>query len=131
MVYMPLAEDRPVDNTVVHTEDLPPTPQRDRSIPVTAWAEAPSELRLLGADIGDPMVRYVRRIGRWLLWRAGPAVGADARYMAIAADDLGDQWTYRLQPDGTGEGAGPDGGVHTRFRTWKEALRDATGPASG
>ncbi|HEX8771418.1 MAG TPA: hypothetical protein VF711_11680, partial [Acidimicrobiales bacterium] len=106
---MPLAEDRPVDNTEVHTEDLPPTPQRDRSIPVTAWVEAPDELLVLGADIGDPMVRYVRRIGRWLLWRAGPAVGADARYMAIAADDLGNQWTYRLLPDGRGQGAGPDG----------------------
>ena len=50
---------------------------------------------------------------------------ADARYMAIAADDLDERWTFRLSPDGTGEGVGPDGRVHTRFRTWKEALRDA------
>ena len=57
---------------------------------------------------------------------AGRAGGhADARYMAIAADDLAERWTFRLFPDGSGEGAGPDGRVHTRFRTWKEALRDA------
>ena len=46
--------------------------------------------------------------------------------MAVAADDLAERWTFRLTPDGTGE-AGPDGRVHTRFRTWKEALRDAGG----
>ena len=32
---------------------------------------------------------------------------------------------FRLQPDGRGEGIGPDGVTHTRFRTWKESLRDA------
>jgi hypothetical protein len=32
--------------------------------------------------------------------------------------------SFRLFPDGTGEGTGPSGGHHTRFRTWKEDLRD-------
>jgi len=68
---------------------------------------------------------YKRRIGRWLLWRAGPATAADARYLAIAADDLTVLHTFRLFPDGTGEGTGPSGTSHTRFRTWKEDLRDA------
>jgi hypothetical protein len=45
--------------------------------------------------------------------------------MAVAHDDLDDRWTFRLYPDGRGEGTGPDGVVHERFRTWKEALRDA------
>jgi hypothetical protein len=115
---------RPVDPTPLHTEDLPPTPQRDRTIPATAWVEAPTELLALGDDIGRPVVGYIRRIGRWLLWRAGPATGADARYLALAADDLSQRCTYRLHPDGTGEGPGPDGTVHTRFRAWKESLRD-------
>ena len=44
--------------------------------------------------------------------------------MALAANDLGRQFTFRLFPDGTGTGEGPDGVVHSRFRTWKEALRD-------
>jgi len=44
--------------------------------------------------------------------------------MAIDARDVGRRFTYRLFADGSGEGAGPDGTVHTRFRTWKEALRD-------
>jgi hypothetical protein len=51
-------------------------------------------------------------------------VKADARYMAVDADDLGRTFTYRLFADGSGEGTGPDGQAHTRFRTWKEALRD-------
>ncbi len=46
--------------------------------------------------------------------------------MAIDIDDLNRRYTFRLYPDGTGEGEGPDGVVHTRFRAWKEALRDST-----
>jgi hypothetical protein len=118
------AEERPIDETPIHTVDLPSTPQRDRTIPATAWIEAPAALVDLGADIGHDLVTYKRRIGPWLLWRAGPAVKADARYMALAADDLESRFTYRLHPSGDGEGLGPDGVVHTRFRTWKEALRD-------
>lgn len=122
---MAAPEDRPIDPTPVHTHDLPPTPQRDRTIPATAWVEAPQELLDLGGDIGHAVVAYKRRIGPWLLWRAGPAARGHARYMALAADDLSTRWTYRLFPDGTGEGLGPDGASHRRFRTWKEALRDA------
>jgi len=118
---------RPVDDTALHTDDLPATPQRDRTIPATAWVEAPPELAGLGDDIAEPRVDYKRRIGRWLLWRAGPATGADARYMAIASDDLAERFTFRLFPDGNGDGLGPSGRSHTRFRTWKEDLRDAGG----
>ena len=115
---------RPVDDTPVHTADLPATPQRDRKIPAEAWLEAPAELRRLGQDIGQPRADYKRRIGRWLLWRAGPANHGDARYLAVAADDLTVQHTFRLFPDGSGDGVGPSGTRHTRFRTWKEDLRD-------
>ena len=117
--------DRPVDPTPVHTEDLPATPQRDRRIPASAWVEAPEAARTLGDDLGVGEAHYLRRIGRWLLWRAGPPTRGDARYLAVAADDLTDAWTFRLFPDGTGEGITPDGRSHTRFRTWKESLRDA------
>jgi hypothetical protein len=118
------AEERPPITHDVHTDDLPPTPQRDFLIPAERWVEAPDALRDLGADLGVALVAYKRRIGRYLLWRAGPARGADARYMALASDDLDRRFTFRLFPDGTGEGLGPDGTTHTRFRTWKEALRD-------
>ena len=121
------ADERPVDPTPVHTTDLPPTPIRDRNIPADAWVEAPDDLKRLGDDIGQPLVTYKRRIGPWLLWRAGPATKANARYMALLADDLGVRHTFRLFPDGTGEGAGPSGRQHTRFREWKEDLRDAAG----
>jgi hypothetical protein len=109
------------------TDELPALPQRDYLIPAERWVDAPVELRELGADIGVPLVAYKRRIGRFLLWRAGPATGADARYMAIDADDLSRRYTFRLFPDGVGEGIGADGATHERFRTWKESLRDAVG----
>lgn len=120
------ADQRPVDPTPVTTADLPATPTRDRNIPAEAWAEAPDALRALGEDLGHPVVAYKRRIGPWLLWRAGPASKADARYMVLHADDLERRYTFRLFPDGTGEGVGPSGARHTRFRTWKEDVRDTS-----
>lgn len=119
------AEQRPPTDRDWHTDELPPTPQRDFLIPAERWIEAPPELRALGADLGIELVAYKRRIKGFLLWRAGPAVDADARYMAIDADDARRQYVFRLFADGTGTGAGPDGVTHTRFRTWKESLRDA------
>jgi hypothetical protein len=119
------ADDRPVDRTPVHTVDLPATPTRDRNIPADAWVEAPAALLELGARLpAEPVAVYKRRIGRWLLWRAGPASRGHARYLAVAADALDQHYEFRLQPEGEGEGRGPSGVVHTRFRTWKEDLRD-------
>jgi hypothetical protein len=120
-------EDRPPVTTDYHTDELPPLPQRDYLIPAERWVEAPAELRELGADIGVALVAYKRRIGRYLLWRAGPASGADSRYMALNADDIAERYTFRLWPNGRGEGTGADGRTHERFRTWKESLRDAAG----
>jgi hypothetical protein len=120
--------ERPDDHTPVHTTDLPPTPIRDRNIVATAWIEAPDSLLLLGADLVDPstgsapVATYKRRIGRWLLWRAGPATDADARYVAIDGGDLTTAVFFRLFPDGTGEGVGPDGEHYSRFRSWKQSL---------
>jgi hypothetical protein len=114
---------RPEDASPVSTADLPPPPLRDRNIPATAWREAPPEMLLLGDDLpGQPVATYKRRIGPWLLWRAGPATHADARYWAARADDLTDQHTFRLFPDGSGDGLGPSGARHVRFRAWKEDL---------
>jgi len=116
-------DERPEDATPVHTADLPPTPTRDRNIPATAWVEAPRELLALGDDLpGAPVATYKRRIAEWLLWRAGPASGGDARYWAADANDLTRQTTFRLFPDGHGEGQGPSGAAHARFRSWKEDL---------
>lgn len=122
------ADQRPIDPTPVRTADLPPTPVRDRNIPADAWVEAPEELVRLGDDIGVGTATYKRRLGRWLLWRAGPATRADARYLAIDAHDLARQHTFRLWPDGTGEGVGPSGATHHRFRAWKEDLHAHGGP---
>jgi hypothetical protein len=118
-------DQRPADHTPVHTADLPDTPVRDRNIPATAWVEAPASLLTLGDDLGLPPAEYKRRIGPWLLWRSGPASGADARYLAVDSRDLTRAYRFRLFPDGTGEGEGPSGTAHSRFRTWKEDLRDS------
>jgi len=112
-------DERPVDDTPVSTADLPETPIRDRNIPATAWREAPDVLLHAGDDLpGTPVGEYKRRIGPWLLWRAGPATGADARYLAIRADDLSVTREFRLFPDGTGD----DGEGRTKFRAWKQSL---------
>ena len=116
-------DQRPLDDTPVHTANLPPTPTRDRNIPATAWVEAPDSLLTLGDDLPDrPVAEYKRRIGPWLLWRAGPAKGADARYWAARADRLDEPVTLRLFPDGTADGVGPSGTRHHRFRAWKQDL---------
>jgi hypothetical protein len=113
------AEDRPLDQSPVSTAELPDTPQRDRAIPAAAWTEAPAQLLAL-----DPPARYLRRIGPWLLWRSGPPTRGDATYWVALADDLSVQHTLQLFPDGSAEGIGPSGARHTRFRSWKEDLRD-------
>ncbi|OFW66732.1 MAG: hypothetical protein A2Z12_08975 [Actinobacteria bacterium RBG_16_68_21] len=114
----PAPHERPFVDTVYSTADLPDTPQRDYRIPASGWLQAPSELLSLGDDLGEP-VEYKRRIGRYLLWRAGPPVG-EARYLAVSDDGA---TCLRFDLHGRrGEGSGPDGARHTRFRTWKEAL---------
>lgn len=119
------AHKRPIDSTPVHTEDLPDLPTARYNIPAEAWVEAPAALLEAGADIGEPGIMYKRRIGSWLLWRAGPASKADARYVAIHSEDLSRVLTFRLFPDGSGSGNGPSGRAHERFRTWKEELNEA------
>ena len=127
------ADQRPVDPTPVDTADLPPTPIRDRNIPARAWRQAPDRLLQLGTDIGGPEAMYKRRIGSWLLWRAGPASRADARYLAVDPNDPEITVEFRLHPDGRGEGTGPSGALHTRFRDWKKDLlgSEESLPAAG
>lgn len=124
------AHERPDDHTPVTTDDRPATPTRDRNIKATAWTDAPADLLALGDDLpGRPVADYKRRIGEWLLWRAGPASGADARYWAARPGALDAPVTLRLFPDGSADGLGADGGRHTRFRSWKQSLLDrAPGP---
>jgi hypothetical protein len=119
-------EDRPPIGHDVHTDELPPLPQRDSMIPAERWIEAPDAVRRLGVEIGVEQVTYIRRIHDWLLWRAGRAAGEPARYCAVRADDLADCCFFALDADGNGRGLGPDGSEHTRFRTWKVSLRDAS-----
>jgi hypothetical protein len=120
-------DERPADYSPVHTDELPDTPTRDRNIVASAWVEAPPELLSLGAELsGAPLAEYKRRIGEWLLWRAGPAAGDDAWYLACKRTDVREQHTFRLFPDGTGDGVGPSGMRTDRFRSWKEDLLGRT-----
>lgn len=121
-------DQRPTDDSPVDTDALPDLPQRDRNIPASAWRQAPTSLLALGAELpGAPEAFYKRRIGPWLLWRAGPATRARARYWAARAEDLETVLVFELDADGGGSGMGPSGTVHERFRTWKEDLRDHPG----
>jgi len=111
-------EDRPFVATLLHTAELPATPQRDYRIAASSWIEAPDAVLHLGDALGEP-VEYKRRIGSFLLWRAGPPVG-EAVYLAI--DPVaGDSHEFHLHGK-EGVGVGADGQRHTRFRTWKESL---------
>jgi len=122
-------DERPDDDRPVTTADLPATPTRDRNIKATAWLEAPSSLLTLGDDLpGRPVADYKRRIGTWLLWRAGPATGGHARYWAARPDALDAPVTLRLLPDGSADGIGADGACHTRFRAWKQSLVGSDDP---
>ena len=123
------ADQRPFDDTPIHTVDLPALPTRDRNISAEAWIEAPVALMESGNDIGSPRIAYKRRLGAWLLWRAGPARGADSRYTALHAQDLSQIFSFHLLADGTGSGIGPSGQKHERFRSWKEDL-NATADAA-
>jgi hypothetical protein len=116
-------DERPPDRTPINTEELPDTPTRDRNIMASAWIEAPIELLQLGVGLpAGPEAEYKRRIGEWLLWRAGPAVDADAVYLAVCRTDLTRQHRFVLAPDGSGSGSGPSGTTHGRFREWKQDL---------
>jgi len=126
--------ERPLDLTPVGADDLPLTPPVDRNIPAEAWVDAPAELLALGDDIGEPSVLYLRRIGHWLLWRAGPGTTGrgrptdrPSRWMALHRDDPQRRCCFTLTADGTGSGDGPDGTHHERFRTWKEDLQQHRG----
>lgn len=121
------ADERPFDHTPIDTSDLSPTPIRDRNISATAWNQAPDELLTLGdyLDIGPEATAYKRRIGPWLLWRAGPSRGP-ARYLAIDSEDLTESCTFTLGGDEPDHGVGPSGTAHTRFRAWKEELLGRT-----
>jgi hypothetical protein len=114
-----LVGDRPFATRSYGTADLPDTPTRTFRIPARGWREAPDELLTLGDELGEP-AEYKRRIGRYLLWRAGPPVG-DAWYLAIDATDLGRRFRFRLAGR-TGLGTGPDGVEYERFRDWKRSL---------
>ena len=57
------ADQRPFDDTPVHTADLPETPIRDRNIPAEAWVEAPRALLSAGDALGEVRIADKRRLG--------------------------------------------------------------------
>ena len=120
---LPVGERPFLEGARLTTGGLPATPQRSYRIPASAWVDAPDELLGLGDELGEP-VEYKRRIGRFLLWRAGPPVG-ESIYLAVDATDPATSFRFRLSGK-LGHGMGADGNEHTRFRTWKESLLTAS-----
>lgn len=94
------------------------------NVPVRVWFDAPDSLRILGLDLpGTPEARYVRRWHSWVIWRAGPRRGGDARYWAAHRGDATRWCTFRIFADGSGIGTNPDGETVTRLRRWRGDLR--------
>ena len=118
------ADDRPFDFTPV-ADERPATDTHPRSQHRRHRLDSSSSSELLG--LGEPLgisaeaTAYKRRIGYWLLWRAGPARGP-ALYLAIDSRDLNRSHLFELTASGEHTGTGPSGAVHTRFRAWKEDL---------
>jgi hypothetical protein len=123
---------RPLDLTPLETHELPLTPPADRNIPAEAWSDAPPELLALGEQIGESHVLYLRQLGPFLIWRAGPGTTrSNSCWMALDVGDLTRRFTFSQAADGSGRGLGPSGREHDRFRTWKEDLRgDGRGAAA-
>ena len=77
------ADQRPFDDTPVHTAELPETPIRDRNIPAEAWVEAPRGLLSAGGEGPGPWP-WPMGYGPWPLpmvrrpWHIGIADGGDA-----------------------------------------------------
>jgi len=118
------SDERPFDYTPVSIADLPQTPTRDRNIAASAWDQAPQVLKKLGEDLaGKPEAAFKRRIYGWLLWRAGPTLGP-CRYLALDPNVHSRFYIFDLDGNKNDSGQGPDLLRHTRFRSWKESLRD-------
>ena len=97
------------------------------SIPAERWIEAPADAAGARRRPRDH-ARRLQAAHRPLPAVAGRArpTRADARYMAIAADDLDERWTFRLFPDGSGEGVAPGGIAHRASARGRKILRDAS-----
>ena len=119
----------PHDDTPVHTADLPATPDPRPQHPgdgVGRGARRAAGARRRPAR-HRPIAEYKRRIGPWLLWRAGPATRRRCPLLGRPGRRPRRQVHVPAVPRrATGQGVGPSGATHTRFRAWKEDLRDST-----
>ena len=128
---MAAQSERPVDATPLHTDDCRPrhsatggfprlrgSKRRGRCSTSVPTSTSRSSTTSGGSARGCCGVRVRHRAATRATSRSGPTIWVTT-------------WTFRVFPDGSGEGEGPDGVVHHRFRTWKEALRDAGAAANG
>ena len=102
-------DERPDDDTPVHTPNCRPrrrattTSRRPRG-----WRRPPNCWRWARTPPTRPVADYKRRIGPWLLWRARPATGGDARYWAALADDFAVATRSACSSTARGAGSGPE-----------------------
>ena len=82
---------------------------RDRNIVASAWIEAPAELLALGADLpGRRRPSTSGASGRGCCGAPGRPPAATPATGRRDADDLAVQHTFRLFPDGNGDGVGAE-----------------------
>ena len=90
------ADMRPMVTEPFHTAELPPTPQRDRSLPAQLWIEAPPELKILRGEIAHQVAAENQRA------TANPASSAWLATLGVAPaalDAAKDGKFYRPEDD--------------------------------
>ena len=99
-------DERPYDETPVHTEDLPATPVRDRNIPPRPGSRRPPSCGRWATTCRAPMADYKRRIGPVAAVAGRPG---DRRRRPLLGGPEPTTWrstyTFRLFPSGDGAGA--------------------------
>ena len=105
---------------------LRPLEELTRALAYLSLKEGPLEALRLPTPKEPPPEEIALLRARFseLLARLKELLEAREALYAALAHDLDVQCTFRLFPDGTGDGRGPTGTRHDRFRTWKEDLRD-------
>ena len=70
---------------------------------------------------GTPAITF-KQDGEKLTGKYTGQLGAADLTGTVKGNDV--KFTFTLDAQGKGTGAGPDGAFYDRFRTWKESLRD-------
>ena len=119
-------DERPADDTPIHTADLPADAGARPQHPGDG-VDRGARRRSSTSATTCPAARWPTTSagsGRGCCGGPGPPPAPMPATSRCGPTTSTVHHTFRLFPDGDGDGTGPSGERHTRFRTWKEDLRD-------